>query len=432
MAVAPKLQALGRAVAGVGNAAVEARARQRPPVEERLAAIHAELARRGQARGGESLRAPVAIGLALGTAVAAVILWPTRDPALTFAVGEPTIPGQSGAWLVAPEQQTLPIDFSDGTRLRLESSARVRILDVGPHGARVGIERGTLRADVVPRAGNAWSVVGGPFEIRVTGTSFDAGWDPDTEVLRVTLREGHVVVRAACLDRERALVAGDAVALSCARAGGSAPAPAPLHTETEVVPSARASSAVARWPLAPSAPAETPPLETTAFAASAASAASSAAPRASWRELSRAGDNKGALAAAEAEGWSALCAGLSAADLLELGTIARLAGHRGRAVEAYSAVRRRFSGSDAAASAAFHLGQLAFDGARAYAEAHRWFAAYLAERPAGALAGEALGRTMEAEQRLGDLPAARETARRYLARYPTGAHADLASSLVAP
>jgi transmembrane sensor len=161
-------------------------------------------------------------------------------------------------------------------------------------------------------------------------------------------------------------------------------------------------------------------------------AASAEAPRSTWRELARAGDNKAALAAAEAEDWGALCNSLSAADLLELGTIARLAGRSGRAIEAYSAVRRRFSGGDAAATAAFHLGQLAFDGAHAYADAHRWFTAYLAERPGGALAGEALGRTMEAEQRLGDLPAARETARRYLARYPNGAHENLAGSLIAP
>jgi TolA-binding protein len=160
--------------------------------------------------------------------------------------------------------------------------------------------------------------------------------------------------------------------------------------------------------------------------------ASAAVPRASWRDLARQGDYKGALAAAEAEDWSALCESLSAADLLELGTTARLAGRGGRAVEAYSAVRRRFGGTDAAATAAFHLGQMAFDGAHAYDEAHRWFSTYLAERPGGALAAEALGRAMEAEQRMGDLPRAKETAQRYLARYPAGAHAELAKSLLLP
>jgi TolA-binding protein len=423
MGLTPKLQALGRAVAATGNLAVEAR--QRPPIDERLTTMRAELERRRKAGGGGSLRRPVAIGLALGAVAAAVILWPARDPALTFAVGAPTTPGQSGAWLVAPGARAVPISFSDGSTLRLEGGGSARILDVTPHGARVGIERGTLRADVVPRAGNAWSVVGGPFEIRVTGTSFDAGWDPDTEVLRVTMREGHVVVRAACLDHdhdhERALAAGDSVTLSCAGAKGSASALASPSVEPVSSPRVTGTPAPRALAVAPSA--EVPPSDV---------APSAEIPLASWRERARAGDNKGALAAAESEDFGALCGSLSAADLLELGTIARLAGRSARAIEAYSAVRRRFGGSDAAATAAFHLGQLAFDGAHAYADAHRWFTAYLAERPGGALAGEALGRTMEAEQRLGDLAAARETARRYVARYPAGAHADLANSLLAP
>jgi TolA-binding protein len=266
-------------------------------------------------------------------------------------------------------------------------------------------------------------VVGGPFEIRVTGTSFDAGWDPDTETLRVTMREGHVVVRAACLDhgRERALAAGDTVTLSCAGAARSVPAPALPSVST--TSTTRTAGSPAPRALTVAVSSDAPPTD---------AAPSAQAPIASWRERARAGDNKGALAAAEVEDFGALCNSLSAAELLELGSVARLAGRSARAVEAYSAVRRRFGGSDAAATSAFHLGQLAFDGAHAYADAHRWFTAYLAERPGGALAGEALGRTMEAEQRLGDLAAARETARRYVARYPAGAHADLANSLLAP
>ncbi len=88
--------------------------------------------------------------------------------------------------------------------------------------------------------------------------------------------------------------------------------------------------------------------------------------------------------------------------------------------------------SPTAATAAFRLGQLTFDGAHSFAEARRWFLTYLAERPGGALGAEALGRTMEAEQRLGDLAASRATAAKYLERYPRGGHAALARSLVAP
>jgi TolA-binding protein len=115
---------------------------------------------------------------------------------------------------------------------------------------------------------------------------------------------------------------------------------------------------------------------------------------------------------------------------MELGAAARMAGRSARATEAYAAARRRFAGSDSAATAAFHLGQLAFDGARAFAEAHGWFETYLAERPQGALAAEALGRAMEAELRMGD-PSARATAEKYVARFPDGAHAALAKRILA-
>ncbi|APR87757.1 hypothetical protein A7982_13106 [Minicystis rosea] len=417
-----KLAALGRTIAALGDEAVEARAR--PPVEKRLSALRAERDRRSTARGQESLRRPIAIGLALGSIAAVAILWPAAEP-LTFAVGEPTLAGASGSWIVAPDAQALPIGFSDGTRVRLEGGARVRVIDVTAHGARVAIERGTVRADVVPRAGNDWSVVGGPFEIHVTGTSFDAGWDPEAEVLRVVMHEGRVIVRGACLDHDRALAAGESATLSCAsskqaRASGNGPAIS-ADVPRLAVPSARG----------PSVPSVTAPPATTLHPQD-EPATSAAAPPASWRELARRSDYKGALAAAEIEGFGALCESLSAAELLELGTTARLAARSAQAMEAYGAVRRRFGGSDAAANAAFHLGQLAFDGAHAFADAHRWFSTYLAERPGGPLAAEALGRKMEAEQRLGSLDAARETARTYLARYPGGAHAELAKSLMAP
>jgi outer membrane protein assembly factor BamD (BamD/ComL family) len=72
---------------------------------------------------------------------------------------------------------------------------------------------------------------------------------------------------------------------------------------------------------------------------------------------------------------------------------------------------------------------MAFDGRGAWAEAEKWFAVYLSERPGGMLAPEALGRSMEAADKRGDRARAREIAVRYLAAYPKGAHAALAGSL---
>jgi TolA-binding protein len=91
----------------------------------------------------------------------------------------------------------------------------------------------------------------------------------------------------------------------------------------------------------------------------------------------------------------------------------------------------RFPDSEAAALAAFHLGQVVFDQGGAPADARRAFAAYLAERPHGQLAQEALGRLLEIE-RLLDGRAAADLATQYLRRFPEGPHATLARSLAVP
>ena len=270
-------------------------------------------------------------------------------------------------------------------------------------------------------------------------------------MLGVTMHRGRVVVRGACLVPERVLVEGESATLSCAAAPSARlpehPSPAmPIASVMVETPGSGEPSHAAEDGGAARVPAPVVAMDATATARRAgleapassgsASATTGAAapplPPASWRELARRSDYKRALAAAEEEGFDRLCEELAAAELMELGATARLGGRSARAAQAYAAVRRRFPGGEAAATAAFHLGQMTFDGAHAFSEAHRWFEIYLAERPGGALAAEALGRVMEAEQRQGDLTAARATAARYLARYPTGAHSALANSLLAP
>jgi TolA-binding protein len=453
MAGALDPRALGRAVAEAEDAALARRRRPPLPTEERLARIHAELRRMSGVSASTSLRGPVAAGLALGAVAAGALLWPRGEP-LRFTVGEPQAQGVAGLWVAAPPVAPTAIGFSDGSRIVVGAGAWARVSAVSERGARVVVERGTVSVDVVPRQDNDWSVFGGPFEIHVTGTGFDASWDPAREELGVTMRHGRVVVRSACLAAERTLGDGETATISCARpavpAREAAPPPGHPSGEVEREGRARRREAVAEIPPEPPvvvpreagkqperdrSPAAAPSLPTestgtgTGTGATAATVASVAP---SWRELARAARYPEALAAAEAEGFGRLCDELPAADLIELGAVARLGSRTARAAEAYTAVRKRFPGGDAAAEAAFHLGQLTFDGAHAFAEAHRWFLVYLAERPGGALEAEAMGRALEAEQRLGDLAAARATAAQYLTRHPAGAHAALARSLLVP
>ena len=96
-------------------------------------------------------------------------------------------------------------------------------------------------------------------------------------------------------------------------------------------------------------------------------------------------------------------------DLQMLANAARHAGRPQRANQVYQTICRRFPGGDAAANSAFLLGRLALGASPQ--RARMWLSTYLAERPHGAQAQEALGRILEIDQ--GDPVQGAETARRY-------------------
>ncbi|MGE0321468.1 MAG: FecR domain-containing protein [Polyangiaceae bacterium] len=415
------LQDLSRQIRELQDA--EADAREQPSVEQRMASIHEKLGRRGQARraAARSEYAKNFLAGALGAAAAVLVSWFfMREVPLSAAVnGEPVA---AGAWLASAEQRTA-LAFSDGSRLTLQANARGRVLSFGEHGADFALEAGTVHAEVIPRENNHWVVAAGPFQVLVTGTEFDASWDTKAEALSVHMRHGSVRVSGSCLAEPRALSGQESGTFSCAPQRvaeaanpdppSAAPTPRVAGGETEPRAEARPSAASKGSPNATAI--DTPPQ----FAPEAED----------WQALARAGRFKPALAAAEASGFSSLCTSLSADQVLELGNVARLAGNPSRASEAYLSARQRFGGSNAAATAAFQLGRLAFDGARDYSSARRWFSAYLSERPGGGLAQEALGRLMESEHRQGDSGAASAHAEQYLKRFPGGPHAALARSI---
>ncbi len=233
MAPALDSRRLGRTVADGQDAALARR--QYAPAAGRMARIDAAVAQRVRAHKKRSLRAPVVAGAALCAAAAVALLRPSRKP-LRFEVGEPSVPGLVGVWIAPPPERPTPVAFSDGSRIVVGSGGRARVAEVSDRGARVVVERGAVHADVVPRPGNDWSVIGGPFEIHVVGTEFDATWDPAREELSIAMHHGRVVVRGPCLTTERAFAGGESGTVSCAPvardASSAAPvAPAPATTE---------------------------------------------------------------------------------------------------------------------------------------------------------------------------------------------------------
>ena len=109
-----------------------------------------------------------------------------------------------------------------------------------------------------------------------------------------------------------------------------------------------------------------------------------------WLALAKHGAYAEAFTAARRAGWSRLCHRLDAHRLLTLGDVARYAGARVRAREAFEALVRRFPRDPLAADAIFSLGRLAFESEQSD-RAARWFRRYVDDWPHGPLADQAVG-----------------------------------------
>jgi transmembrane sensor len=360
-------------------------------------------------------------------------LFLVRPRPLSFEVAN-LGPGQVGAWISAPAVP-LPLSFSDGTVLTLAPEARARIVAVERSGARLVLEQGTLAAHVVHREDTHWSVVAGPFEVRVTGTRFDVVWSRASDVFELRLKEGAVTVTGPSLGTGRQLRAGENLRVDVSepktaqRASGQhdsqAPAAAPQLPEPgaklSAAPPAVVSSSRNASPALPPPPPSTPP-------ASDARAARQSVLKA-LRASAAAGDYPEVVRVAQANDFSALCREASIDDLMLLADAARLSGAFEPARDALLSLRDRFSADPRAATAAFLLGRIFFEQLKAYPRAAHWFTVYLDEQPNGELADDALSRLAEAKALSGDQAGARQAARRYLERNPQGPQAERAKLL---
>ncbi|HRI65445.1 MAG TPA: hypothetical protein PK156_14455 [Polyangium sp.] len=376
-------------------------------------------------------------GFAFAAACAAAwgIYVHSRPSAVSFAVGSPPAPGIVGNWISAGDSTT-GLRFSEGTDLALAPGARVRVTETNPSGAAILIEKGSLHAKVTHANENThWAFHAGPFQVRVTGTEFDASWDPATETFEVAMNEGSVFTTGPLLSNGRDLVAGERLRVSIrdnkleihlAENSANTHAetnPAPVNSASNT-PNSLETTATELPPLA-----QTNPPDALTAIASAVPVPSSdrASAEPDWRVLASSGKYKDALIAAERAGFSQEVAKANAPELLSLADAARLGGSPARAREALTAARTRFG---VRGRTAFLIGKIAADQQGSSGEAATWFETYLREEPGGQLAEQALGRLIEIRRR--DPAAARPLAERYLAKYPRGAYAALARSVLEP
>jgi transmembrane sensor len=414
------LEALGARVSET-EARVGARSDFKPRVRARL------LQSRGaRTHSGElwRLAAFTAVGALLATALIVVIQ--RSQAALSFIFDQGAAPGL-GAPLRSSSIDAV-LKFSDGTKFTLGADAQLRVVAVDHDGARVVVDHGRARAEVVHRDAARWIVDAGPFEVRVTGTSFDVAWSPESSTFDLRVQNGSVVV-SGCSMAAVAVTAGQELKTTCQWANQPDGAPSPVaEIELDAMPVSSGSG---------SQNAAAPRMRAAAGADAAADAEPSAPIAAAvdagpgpWVALAAVGRYRDAYAAADAAGFEAVCDRAGADELLTLADAALYAGRGDRSRATLLKLREKYPGTSAAAVAAFRLGRAAFDGKGAYAEASQWFRTYLREQPGGGFSREATGRLLEIDHLQGNAQGARTLARQYLQVWPSGPHAPLARAIL--
>lgn len=400
------LERLGKAIADAQEAEIRAHVERAGRNFDEARAMRSSALMRARVWG--------AIAAAVVASVLSALLLQRSSPGnVTFEL-ESGQPGALQEWVEAPDHHDVPLRFSDRTTILLSAGTRGRVENVGPRGARMRIVRGRAAVSVPPGRGADWTFDVGPFEVLVTGTRFDVGWDPDHEAFALAMQDGSVKVKGPSIDGTRVVVAGQTIEVQ-------------LHPDAAAHEEPKLSTARADQPV--SLPVSSMPNAVPSSRTAATPIGRSSASDASWRQLAVDGKFDESLATVGAR-YDAICDTASSADVLLLGDVARYTGNVERAELAYLAVRRRFAGTVDATSAAFTLGRLAFSAGNDHA-AVDWFDTCLREQPRGPLAREALGNEIEAHLRLHDTPSAMRLANEYLRAYPDGPHAKLARSLSA-
>ncbi len=312
------------------------------------------------------------------------------------------------------------VSFSEGSVVVLAAEARMRITSVDDRGGRLAIEDGEIRADIVHRAGARWTFDAGPYSVDVRGTSFSLAWRGADDWFDLRLHTGLLAIHTPWSSEPIVIHGGQRLMLKSA------------GHEATIRDLAEASERAAEL----NAPADSgavvaPALSAALSAQPAPSDVTNASPKdhkPTWSERMASGALQSIVDEAIDHGVEATVQQRSSEELEILESAARYQKRPDIARQALLAQRARFAGSRRAKEAAFLLGRLAEAGDGV--AAHEWYDRYLAEAPNGAFAAEASGRNLVVTDRIFGVERARPLAEAYLQRWPTGAHAQLAHSLL--
>jgi transmembrane sensor len=314
--------------------------------------------------------------------------------------------GRAAGGVIEAQRGEAIVALSDGSSILAENRTKFSVDVVGRNAALTRLVSGKLHVRVTHNEDTSYRFIAGPYEVRVVGTEFDLAWEPSGSGLWLSMSKGEVrLVEPG--GKLRRLKGGETLhlpGLAQALAQSAKPStPAPMVD----VPAASEGGATAPAAHAGRDP-QSPP---------------------SWDALVAKGQFADVVREAETLGVDSVTERRGPSDLKALGQAARYVGKRALSVRAFSALRERNRGTDAARQAAFFLGRLQEEQGN-QAEALRWLGTYVGEAPRGVYAAEAYGRRLNLTERLRGPAAAVPLAREYLERFPEGAYAQTARALV--
>lgn len=321
-----------------------------------------------------------------------------------------------GALATAPAY----VKFSDGSEIDANPGSRLRIDETHSNGARVLVERGMAAARVKHRDRSRWVFAAGPFNVRVIGTKFDLDWDPQAQVVSLTLHEGAVEVESPVGQSHCVVRAGQRFQAS-------------LQTGTMTLENIQASPVTASSAAASGTSSAIISAPNTATEPATVKPAETSHPRlrvtqARWAKLVKRGEFESVVDQALAGDLDATLKSCTAVEARALADAARYTDRAALAERVLLTLRTRFPGTHHGDAAGFLLGRTTETSGKPE-QADRWYARYLDESPSGEYAADALAGRMRAQLAVSGTAAAKPIAREYLRRFPEGVHLRMARRL---
>jgi transmembrane sensor len=291
-----------------------------------------------------------------------------------------------------------PLTLSDGSRVLLSESSRVKLSTVRPEAVRLVLTRGAVSLDVAHDKKRSFTVSAGGYDLVVHGTRFSVTLLPGAaSSVRVSVEEGRVEARDARTARTASFITAGQSWTSESPAERAPPLPKPAEA---VNPEASSEAANRPAPEVDTAPAI--PVPETPKARPPADSEGEQGPAAFAHEVSHA----------------------DARHLLDLANAARLAGRPRDAAVALDELCKNHRNDPRAGLAALELGRLRAD---SFGDLKGALSAFddAVRLASGSVREDAEARRVLTLEALGDFARCRSARDAYLAKFPNGIRASM-------